>query len=340
MNTEEKNPMISIIVPVYNVEPYLEKCLASIAAQTYSNLEVIIVDDASTDRSGQICEDYAARDSRMHVIHFPVNRGLSAVRNEAVLKAGGKYLTFIDSDDYAEPDLLEKLYANLVGNGADISICGTENAWAKSGFPRTYSREETICCMARRTPFLWNVWGKLYLTETVKAHPFNECALCCEDLLFFYLVLKGAKKVSYFPEPLYHYAYRPGSLINSGIDAKRCTVLFVLDAICADAAVHFPEAVPGLGLLAMDTSVRLAQQAVENGVAKGNVSAWLKRFQKHIRRHFSWKAIVLGRDAKTAAAVFMLYASTAAFRGTGVIYRCCKRFLSAVSCCHIKRVDS
>ena len=194
--------------------------------------------------------------------------------------------------------------------------------------------------MARRTPFLWNVWGKLYLTETVKAHPFNECALCCEDLLFFYQVLKGAKKVSYFPEPLYHYAYRPGSLINSGIDAKRCTVLFVLDAICADAAVHFPEAVPGLGLLAMDTSVRLAQQAVENGVAKGNVSAWLKRFQKHIRRHFSWKAIVLGRDAKTAAAVFMLYASTAAFRGTGVIYRCCKRFLSAVSCCHIKRVDS
>ena len=91
MNTEEKNPMISIIVPVCNVEPYLEKCLDSIAAQTYSNLEVIIVDDASTDRSGQICEDYAACDSRMHVIHFPANRGLSAVRNEAVLKARQSY---------------------------------------------------------------------------------------------------------------------------------------------------------------------------------------------------------------------------------------------------------
>lgn len=329
MNTEKKNPMISIIVPVYNVEPYLKKCLDSIAAQTYPNLEAIIVNDASTDRSGQICEYYAARDTRMHVIHFPANQGLSAARNEAVLRARGKYLTFIDSDDYAEPDLLEKLYGNLTENSADISICGTENAWAKTGSSRTYSQEETICCMARRSPFLWNVWGKLYLTETVKAHPFNKHAFCCEDLLFFYQVLKDIKKVSYLKEPLYHYAYRPGSLINSGIDTKRCTVLSVLDAICKDASVNFPEALPGLGLLSLDTSVRLAQQALENGVAKGTVFSWLKRFQKHIRRHFSWKAIALNRDVKTAAAVFTLYASTAAFHGAGVIYKCRKHFHGA-----------
>lgn len=327
MNTEEKHPMISIIVPVYNVESYLEKCLDSIAVQTYPNLEVIIVDDASTDQSGRLCDVYAARDARMQVVHLPVNQGVSAARNEAVIRANGKYVTFIDSDDYVEPDLLEKLYVNLIENNADISVCGIGNAWIKkSKISRTYSREETVCCMARRTPFLWNVWGKLYRTEAVKSHPFNRRAFCCEDLLFFYQVLKDAEKVSYFPEPLYHYAYRPGSLINSGIDEKRCTVLSVLNAICAEASVYYPEMVPGLELLALDAAVRLAQQAVESKAAKGHVFFWLKRFQKHIRRHFSWKAIALSRDAKTGAAILMLYASTAIFYRTGTVYKCGKHF--------------
>lgn len=322
MKTEETLPRISIIVPVYNVVPYLEKCLDSLAAQTYPNLEIILVDDASTDGSGQICKTYANRYTYMRTISFPENRGLSAARNEGIHNAEGKYLTFIDSDDYAEPELLEKLYANLIENKADISVCGIENPWIKAGEkPRTYSREETICSMARRSPFLWNVWGKLYRTETVKKHPFDRSAFCCEDLLFFYQVLKDAEKVSYFPEPLYHYAYRPGSLINSGIDEKRCTVLSVLDGIRKDAQDSFPEAVPGLGLLAMDTAVRLAQQAVENGVAKGRLSDWLKHFQQHIRRHFSWKALALGREVKTGAAILMLYVSTKIFYGTGAVYK-------------------
>lgn len=324
MSTEKKSPLISIIVPVYNVEPCLEKCLDSLLAQTYPNLETIIVDDASTDCSGQICDAYADRDARMQVIHFSVNQGVSAARNEGISRANGKYVTFVDSDDFADPGLLEKLYANLVENKADISICGIESTWAKTGPSRTYSRKETVCCMARREPFLWNVWGKLYLTETVKAHPFDRRAFCCEDLLFFYQMLKDAEKISYFSETLYHYAYRPGSLINSSIDEKRCTVLPVLNAICADASANFPEAVPELELLALNTAVRLAQQAVENGVAKGRVITWLKRFQKHVRKHFCWKAVALSRDVKTAAAIFMLYASTAVFYGIGTVYKCCK----------------
>ncbi len=332
MKTEQKNPMISIIVPVYNVEPYLEKCLDSITAQTYPNLEVIVVNDASSDRGGQICEAYSARDSRIQAVHFPVNRGVSAARNEGVCRAKGKYMTFIDADDYVEPDLLERLYVNLVKNKADISVCGIDGGGQKDGPARTYSSKETVYCMARRVPFLWNVWGKLYLTEAVKSCPFDEQVFCGEDLLFFYRILKAAKRVSYFPEPLYHYVYRPGSLINSGIGEKSRTVLSVLDNICKDAAANFREASPGFELLALDTAVRFALQTVENGVKEGSVSAWLKYFQKHVRRHFSWKSAALARNVKTVTAVFLLCTSTSVFQGMGAVYKCCKRLLGAGYC--------
>ena len=319
-------PMISVIIPVYNVETYLEKCLDSLLAQTYPNIEFILVDDASTDLSGRICDAYTARNGRIQTVHFPVNRGISVARNEGVRRAGGSYITFIDSDDYVHPRLLEKLYDNLIGSGAGISICRTEGLGQKAEPARTCSAAETVCCLARRTPFLWNVWGKLYSAEDVKRHPFDERALCCEDLLFFYQMLKDAETVRYFPDTLYHYLYRPGSLINSGVDQKRCTVLSVLDHICADASVHFPEAVPGLRLLAMDTVVRLAMQAVEGGTKGADLSTYLKRFQKKIRQYFSWKAMALCRDRKTAASVMVLYVSAAAFRGIAAVYKYIKRF--------------
>ncbi len=119
MNAE----MISVIVPVYNVKPWIGRCLDSIMAQTYPCLEIIVVDDGSTDGSGRICEEYAARDKRIQVLHLPENRGPSAARNQGIVKAKGAYLSFIDSDDCAKPDLLEKLYRNLVEHRADISAC-------------------------------------------------------------------------------------------------------------------------------------------------------------------------------------------------------------------------
>ena len=126
---DREKPLISVVVPVYNVEPYLEKCLDSIRAQTWSNLEIILVDDASGDGSGRICDAYAGRDERITAVHFPVNRGLPAARNEGVRRAGGEYLTFADSDDYVEPELVERLWISLIRSGAELSICGVD------GFP-------------------------------------------------------------------------------------------------------------------------------------------------------------------------------------------------------------
>lgn len=111
---------ISIIVPVYKVEPYLRKCVDSILAQTFTNFEVILVDDGSPDNSGKICDEYAIKDSRVRVIHKE-NGGLSSARNAGIDIARGKYLGFVDSDDYIAEDMYEVLYENLKFYDADIS---------------------------------------------------------------------------------------------------------------------------------------------------------------------------------------------------------------------------
>ena len=171
---EQEKPMISVIVPVYNVEAWIGRCLDSILAQTYETIEVILINDASSDESGRICDHYAARDGRITVLHFSENRGPSAARNEGIRRACGAFASFIDSDDYVEPCLLEKLYDNLLENGADVSACGADGIKLKGGPPGTFSRSEAVCCLAHGVPFNLVPWGKLYAMELVKKHPFDE----------------------------------------------------------------------------------------------------------------------------------------------------------------------
>ena len=322
---EQGKPIISVIVPVYNVEPYVERCLKSITEQTYPNLEIIVVDDASTDRGGSICDICAAGDERIQVIHFPENKGLSAARNEGVRMATGAFISFVDSDDYAEPKMLELLYDNLREKEADISICGTKGLRGRSSSSGVYSRADAAACLARRAPFLWNAWGKLYPAELVKHVPFDRRALCCEDLVFFYQILKHTGRISYLPEQLYHYTHRENSIINSPINEKRCTVLSALDEICEDAAADFSDLEMGFRQIAMDTSVRLAMQTIEGDMAGRQVFEYLTRFQRSIQRHFHWKALVLSPGKKDVLAELLLYASTAVFWQTAVIYRWVKR---------------
>jgi len=114
--------LISVIIPVYNVEPYLKKCLDSVVTQTYKEIEIILVDDGSTDGSGPICDEYAAQDKRIRVIHKR-NGGLSDARNVGLDRCSGRYVTFIDSDDYVASDYVERLYRILVEYNADIAVC-------------------------------------------------------------------------------------------------------------------------------------------------------------------------------------------------------------------------
>ena len=117
-----EKPLISIIIPVYKVEKYLEKCIKSVLDQTYKNLQIILVDDGSPDNCGNICDNYAKIDNRIEVIHKE-NGGLSDARNVGLKKARGKYIGFVDSDDYVSNEMFENMYNTLVNNNADVSIC-------------------------------------------------------------------------------------------------------------------------------------------------------------------------------------------------------------------------
>ena len=122
MTVNTQDELISIIIPVYKVEKYLEKCINSIIGQTYTNLQIILVDDGSPDNSGKICDKYAKKDSRVEVIHKS-NGGLSEARNSGIERAKGKYIGFVDSDDYIKEDMYEVLYNLITRFQADVSIC-------------------------------------------------------------------------------------------------------------------------------------------------------------------------------------------------------------------------
>lgn len=312
--------LISVVVPVYNAGPYLRQCLDSIAAQTYSHMEVILVDDASTDGSGQICKEYAERDERFQYVRFPANRGPSAARNEGVGRAAGAFLSFVDADDYVEPDLLEKLYRSLTESGADISTCGADGIRLESGPARTYFRAEAVCCLAKGAPFNHVPWGKLYCAELARACPFDENVFYSEDLLFLYEALKRSEKVSCIPDVLYHYVSREGSQMRSGMSGRKCTALAVQELVCRDAAIAFPKAEPHFRRLALETDRCMAMLTVKAGAEDGTAYAYLKKLSNDARRHFSWRALSLFPSKKDAAAALALCVGAMVFWGIAAAF--------------------
>ena len=166
--------MISIIVPVYQVEPYLNRCVRSLLEQTYTDLEIILVDDGSPDGCPALCDAWAGKDARVRVIHKP-NGGLSDARNAGLTAASGEEIAFVDSDDWVDPDMLERLHNQMEETGADLAACGVtwEYPGGHSEVPhpledRLYTGRKAIMrayiqtCMVRTT-----VWNKLYRRAVV-----------------------------------------------------------------------------------------------------------------------------------------------------------------------------
>lgn len=227
---------VSVIVPVYNVEIYLKKCINSILNQTFRNLEIILVDDGSTDDSGIICDEYALIDERLKVIHKE-NGGLSSARNIGIDNATGDYLAFIDSDDWIEPNMLEVLLERIKQDNSDISICE---------YLEVYNEEEKITntTMIENKIFtnykaLKNIydnklnitmtvtWNKLYKKELFKNITFPNGKIH-EDEFTTYKLLYAAEKVSYINKKMYYYRQRENSIMKSKFSKKR---LDTLDAI-------------------------------------------------------------------------------------------------------------
>lgn len=240
--------LISVVVPVYNVEKYLCKCVDSIIKQTYQNLEIFLVDDGSLDHCGQICDEYAKKDNRIIVIHKS-NGGLSDARNVAIDRAKGKYITFIDSDDYVALDMVEFLYQSIKKYEADISTCMYQNFWEgqkvetvdkKDASRVVFDNEKALEVMLYQKGCTTSAWGKLYLTKLFKdiRYPFGKI---CEDLDTTYLLFSKAKKIVISDCKKYYYLQRANSIINSKFNEKRMDALTFAEKETLYIQAYYPK---------------------------------------------------------------------------------------------------
>lgn len=213
--------LVSVIVPVYKTEKYLNRCLESIVNQTYKNLEIILIDDDSPDNCPQMCDEWAQKDNRIKVLHIE-NNGVANARNQGLSNATGDYIGFVDSDDFAEPDMFEILLSNILENDSDISVCGYQmnvEADVESNI-RKVSRFDALKLIAMGDYKYGVLWNKLYKNEIIKDIRMPHFA-CCEDLVFNYYAFKNTNKIVECDDKLYHYMQNEDSTVhgNFGIGA-------------------------------------------------------------------------------------------------------------------------
>lgn len=224
-------PKVSIIIPIYNAEAHLHRCIDSVLKQDFEDFELILMDDGSKDSSGSICEEYAARDSRIRVIHKE-NSGVSDTRNQAISLARGEYLQFLDSDDWITPDATGLLVRTAIEHGCDMVISDFyrvvgERLSHKGDIQEDglLTREEfAVCMMEKPADFYYGVlWNKLYRRDIIV-----EYGLCmdkdiswCEDFIFNMEYIRHVKKVYALRVPVYYYVKTPGSLVSQGTSISK-----------------------------------------------------------------------------------------------------------------------
>lgn len=231
---EERKPLVSVIVPVYNVYPYLRDCVQSVQAQSYQNWELLLVDDGSTDGSGELCDELAVEDGRIRVFHKP-NGGQSDARNVGLQQTQGKYFYLLDSDDLIRSTAFDQFVERCEADGADAALTplemfSTEQPEGRTEnplqIPELLNREETMRRMllhqgighgAGGVFFRREVWGDLQF----------PVGILYEDYAVMYRAIARCAKVEVFPEPMYDYRIHTGSTMKSGIAEKNLVILDV-----------------------------------------------------------------------------------------------------------------
>lgn len=229
--------LISVILPIYNVEKYLKRCLLSVCNQTYKNLEIILVNDGSKDDSLSICKYFKEKDKRIYIIDKK-NSGLASARNKGLEIAKGKYISFIDSDDWIEPDMIEHLYKLMVGFGADLSVCGffidksldvlpdNKKILKKEKYSIQEMDQEKAMKYAISPNYYYGfAWNKFYKRSVIGEMRYDETIFKGEDSPFTCEYILKCKKVIYDPTPKYHYVQSDISITRSKFSNKKMTVL-------------------------------------------------------------------------------------------------------------------
>lgn len=226
-----KKGLISIIVPIYNIEMYLKRCVDSLINQTYKNIEILLVNDGSTDNSPLICKEYEEKHKNVIVFLDKKNGGVSDARNLGLKHATGEYVTFVDADDYVDEKFIEKLYNQVKDNPAVLVISNAKNFDDNSIIETKkliekeieLNKEQCIKELLLEKKFFSVCWGKLYKTELAKQIEFDKSMKIAEDFKYimdYFKKIKENDKVIIIPDRLYYYYLRQGSAIRSGFDNR------------------------------------------------------------------------------------------------------------------------
>ena len=245
-NGEKMKELITVIIPIYQVEKYLSNCVNSVLQQTYGNLEIILVDDGSIDRCPQICDEFAEKDKRIKVIH-KTNGGLSDARNAGLDICKGKYITFIDSDDYVSQNYIELLYNALTSNRADVSMVDLVNVQENTSYC-TDSVRGDVKAFPQKEAIIKGLnirirqcsCGNLYKSECFDNLRF-PVGKQYEDLAVLFRILLKTKKIVVVRAPAYKYLIRNGSIMHSNFNARQLDEIEIIDNEMDNLILHFPE---------------------------------------------------------------------------------------------------
>lgn len=289
--------MISVIIPVYNVKPYIAQCLDSVIRQSHREIEIIIVDDGSTDGSGAICDTYVQRDARIRVIHQE-NRGLSAARNRGIEAAHGEFLSFVDSDDYLLCDMLEQLLSACRKQDADMAICTHRILDERRNPPLlAYSQPPCADCEVFNGPEIMDaylrqrkiantVWARLY-----KASLFDEIRFPVgrfyEDVFTTYKLLHASKRLVLLGKPGYIYRNaRPGSITTRMYIPRHMDILYGRLEELEFIRKHYPHLVACMESNLISGCTGLTHKLVVSNIHDPNAEALIQTlFKRHLRSH-------------------------------------------------------
>lgn len=242
-----QSTFISVIVPIYNVEKYICRCVDSILNQTYKNIEIILVDDGSPDNCPKICDEYAAKDSRIRVVHKK-NGGLSDARNAGMAVANGEFISFIDGDDYIDCDMLLDLFGCITEDESDIVSCGVR--WVDEDgkvIINDCADTHTVLNDAEAMKELLldgllkqHVWNKLYRTSVIRNILFEK-GKCNEDVFWSYQAIGNSHRISILPKVHYNYIQRSNSIMGVGYSEKWLDALDANDLRCKYIKKNYPD---------------------------------------------------------------------------------------------------
>ena len=278
--------LLSVIVPVYNVELYIERCANSILCQSYNNIELILVDDGSTDSSGMICESIASKDCRVKVIHQE-NQGLGPARNTGLEVINGDYVTFVDSDDWVEPNTYELMIHKMITNGCDVSTCARNIVTDEWIIERCFCLEsgmrlnntEAVNYFLLQKNMNMSACDKVYVASLFEHTRFPGNFLVSEDIVPIYSVLSRARGIYLTGVPLYNYYYRDGSLSKTRFSTKTMGMVYYSEDVAKRVCKDFPDLVASADYFKIDqliTAYRILRRSKYSGEEKKELLQKLK----------------------------------------------------------------